>query len=91
MSNFELRDVNVAFPDSAYIDLDKFYEKRNGSVGGEILKQFNLFDDYGNSKLSLKKNGFFKDTFSYNNSGIVLDHNGTRFVKERITVPSNDK
>ena len=91
LSNFELRDVNVAFPDSAYIDLDKIYEKRNGSVGGEILKQFNLFDDYGNSKLSLKKNGFFKDTFSYNNSGIVLDHNGTRFVKERITVPSNDK
>ena len=91
LGNFELRDVNVAFPDSAYIDLDKFYEKRNGSVGGEILKQFNLFDDYGNSKLSLKKNGFFKDTFSYNNSGIVLDHNGTRFVKERITVPSNDK
>jgi len=91
LSNFELRDVNVAFPDSAYIDFDKIYEKRNGSVGGEILKRFNLFVDYGNSKLYLKKNGFFKDTFSYNNSGIVLDHNVNRFVKERITVPSNDK
>ena len=43
------------------------------------------------SLVFLKKNGFFKDTFFYNNSGIVLDDNGTRFVKERITVPSNDK
>lgn len=91
LSDFELRDVNVAFPDSAFIDLDKIYEKRNGSLGGEILKRFNLFVDYGNSKLYLKKNGFFKDTFTYNNSGIVLEHNGTRFVKERIRVPSNDK
>lgn len=89
LSNFELRDVNVAFPDSAFIDLDKIYEKRNGSLAGEILKRFNLFVDYGNSKLYLKKNGFFKDTFTYNNSGIVLEHNGTRFVKERIRVPSN--
>ena len=35
LSNFELRDVNVAFPESAYIDLDKIYEKRNGSVGAK--------------------------------------------------------
>ncbi len=91
LNNFELNDVNVAFPDSTSIDLSKIYRGRKGSLGGEILKRFNLFFDYANNKLHLRKNSFFKDPFTYNNSGIVLEHNGTIFVKEQIRVPSNDK
>lgn len=91
LTNFELENVNVAFPDSTSIDLSKIYKDRNGSVGGEILKRFNLFFDYSNSILYLRKNSFFKDAFTYNNSGIVLEHNGTMFVKERIRIPSNNK
>ena len=89
--DFELSNVNVAFPDSSSIDLSKIYKGRRGSLGGEILKRFNLFFDYSNNRLHLRKNSFFKDPFTYNNSGIVLEHNGTMFVKERIRVPSGDK
>ena len=88
LSDFNLEDVNVAFPDSLSIIKAKVYRDRNGSLGGDILKRFNLFFDYTNKRLHLKKNGFFKEPFTYNNSGIVLEHNGTMFVKQKIRVPT---
>lgn len=87
LSDFSLQDVNVAFPDSLSIDVAKFYKGRNGSIGSEVLKRFNLFFDYTNKKLYLKKNGHFRKPFTYNNSGVVLEHNGSVFVKERIELP----
>lgn len=90
LSDFNLKDANVAYPDSISIDASKVFKERSGSLGGEILKRFNLFFDYQGGKLYIKKNGFFKHPFTYNNSGIVLEHNGTMFVKEQINMPSND-
>ena len=90
LSDFNLKSANVAFPDSVSIDFSKVHKGRDGSLGGDILKRFNSVFDYKNEVLYLKKNGNFKDPFTYNNSGIVLEHNGTMFVKERIKVPSTD-
>jgi hypothetical protein len=87
LSDFSLKDVNVAFPDSLSINVAKVYKGRNGSIGSGILKRFNLFFDYTNKKLYLKKNESFREPFTYNNSGIVLEHNGSMFVKEEIKVP----
>lgn len=87
LSDFNLKEVNVAYPDSLSIDITKVYQGRNGSIGSEILKRFHLYVDYSNKKLHLKKNGFYKDLFTYNNSGIVLEHNGSMFVREEIEVP----
>ena len=91
ISDFSLKFANVAFPDSTSINIAKVYKERHGSLGGDILKRFNLFFDYTNKKLYLKKNNFFKERFTYNNSGIVLEHNGTRFVKEDIRILKNDE
>ncbi|WP_299115183.1 aspartyl protease family protein [uncultured Winogradskyella sp.] len=92
LSDFNLNDVNVAFPDSNYVQAARAYKERSGSLGGNILKRFNLFFDYNNKKLHLKKNRFFKEPFTYNNSGVVLEHHGTMFVREQISMsPSNDK
>jgi len=90
-SNFSLKAVNVAFPDALSIDMDKIYKGRNGSVGGDVLKRFNLFFDYANKKLYLKKNSYFKASFTYNNSGIVLEYNGNTFVKEEIRMPTQSR
>lgn len=81
IGNFTLKDAKVAFPDSAsvkYINI----KQRNGSLGAEILKRFNVVFDYRNRKMTLKKNGKFKAPFKYNMSGIELQHNGIRLVKE---------
>lgn len=91
IGSFKFENANVAFPDSSSVDITKIYKERNGSVGGEILKRFNYYFDYGNSMLYLKKNGSFKNPFTYNNSGIVLEHNGIMFVREEINVPIINK
>ena len=83
--SFNLKRVNTAFPDSASIMYAKNFKDRNGSLGGEVLKRFNVIFDYPNSKISLKKNGNFNSPFYYNKSGIVLEHHGVRVVKERDT------
>jgi PDZ domain/Aspartyl protease len=81
-SNFKLKKVNVSFPDSLSIVHAKKIEDRNGSLGGEILKRFNIILDYPNNRVILRKNKNFKDPFYYNKSGITLEHNGIRVVKE---------
>ncbi|MEH6537882.1 MAG: aspartyl protease family protein [Psychroserpens sp.] len=82
LKSFELNDVNVAFPDSTSISYARKIKDRNGSIGAEILRRFNLIIDYRSSKMTLKKNGNFKASFHYNRSGIVLEQTGVRVVKE---------
>ncbi|WP_274476082.1 retropepsin-like aspartic protease [Mangrovimonas aestuarii] len=84
LSGFELNGVNVSYPDSNYIGGAKRFKERNGSLAGHILKRFNMIIDYPNQKITLKKNKYFKESFSYNKSGIELQHEGIRLVKEEV-------
>jgi hypothetical protein len=79
-----LNDVNVAFPDSSAIHYAKKIENRNGSLSAEILRRFTIIFDYENAKITLKKNGGFKDVFRYNRSGLVVEQQGFRVVEEEI-------
>jgi len=82
IAGFELKKVNVAFPDSTSIKYAKNIKDRNGSMSGEILKRFNLIINYQKATISFKKNGNFNNPFYYNKSGITLEHNGVRVVRE---------
>jgi type II secretory pathway component PulC len=57
---------------------------RIGSVGGEILKRFTLVLDYADRKLYIKKNSKFYEPFTYNKSGITIQHNGLQWVQETV-------
>ena len=46
------------------------------------MKRFNIILDYPNRKITLRKNRFFSNSFYYNKSGISLEHDGVRVVKE---------
>lgn len=84
IGDFELKDAKVAFPyRESFGDIENLGD-RNGSVGGEVLKRFNMVFDYARGKLTLKKNGNFKDPFQYNLAGIELQHNGLRYIAESI-------
>lgn len=85
LGDFKLKRVNAAFPDSSSISYARKIKSRNGSLAGEILKRFNLIFDYPNNKVTLKKNRYFSDSFNYNKSGITLEHDGVRLVKELHT------
>ncbi|WP_228850664.1 aspartyl protease family protein [Aegicerativicinus sediminis] len=82
LKSFELSEVNVAFPDSASIRFAQQFSERDGSIAGGLLRRFNMIVDYKNAKLTIKKNSHFKDPFYYNKSGIVLEQQGLRVVKD---------
>lgn len=81
-NQFTLKDVNVAFPDSASITFARKFKDRSGSVSGNVLKRFNIIFDYANSRIVIKKNRHFSTPFYYNKSGIELEHDGVRLIKE---------
>ncbi|WP_411032260.1 aspartyl protease family protein [Spongiimicrobium sp. 3-5] len=84
IGKFVLQDAKAAFPDMVSYNSIKDLGDRNGSIGGEILKRFNMIFDYPNNKITIRKNGNFSAPFHYNLSGIELQHNGVRYVAESI-------
>lgn len=92
LNGFEFKNPIVAFPDTSSIKNVKMIPGRLGSVGGEILKRFTLVFDYPNKFLYLKKNNDFFTPFTYNKSGIEIQHHGLQWVQETVklqTVPTD--
>lgn len=85
IGSFLLNDAKAAFPFREAFGEIKNLGNRNGSVGGEVLKRFNILFDYKNEKIFLKKNANFKIPFQYNLAGISLQHNGLRYISQQIT------
>ncbi|MEO6174060.1 MAG: PDZ domain-containing protein [Flavobacterium circumlabens] len=84
IADFDFKNSIVAFPDSTSIRNVKMVPGRIGSVGGEILKRFTVVLDYADQKLYLKKNSKFSEPFTYNKSGITVQHNGLQWVQETV-------
>ncbi|MCI9845912.1 PDZ domain-containing protein [Flavobacterium pectinovorum] len=84
LADFEFKNPIVSFPDSISIKNVKMVANRVGSVGGEVLKRFTIVMDYADKKMYLKKNNKFNEPFSYNKSGITIQHNGLQWVQETV-------
>jgi hypothetical protein len=92
IGSFNFEKPIVAFPDSSSIANSNFVKDRVGSIGGEIFKRFSVIFDYKNNKMFLKKGSDFNASFSYNMSGIELQHQGLQWVQETVqlqTVPGS--
>lgn len=83
-SEFSFQDILVSFPDLIFFENIKIIEGRNGSLGGEILKRFNLIIDYNQGEIYFKKNKFYNDPFHFNMSGIEIRHSGKEIIEEKI-------
>ena len=90
MGDFEFNNPIAAFPDSSSIKNVKMVPDRLGSIGGELLKRFTLVFDYPKNQLFVKKNNEYYTPFTYNKSGIEIQHIGLQWVQETVrleTVP----
>lgn len=83
-SNYSFKNALVSFPDSLSLSQLDFVKKRNGSLGGELLKRFNWFIDYKKEEIFFNRNSFYTDAFNYNMSGIEVHHTGSQFIKNEI-------
>jgi hypothetical protein len=62
----------VAFPNSELIDQIMTANDRNGTLGAEILRRFNVTIDYKNQRLTLRPTNQLKEEFNYNMSGMEV-------------------
>jgi predicted aspartyl protease len=62
----------VAFPENDIADQLIGTNDRNGTLGAEILRRFNLTIDYPGKRLILRPNADLKDEFNYNMSGLEV-------------------
>ncbi len=85
LGDFELNNAKAAFPDMFSFSSIKDHGDRNGTLGGEILRRFNIVFNYRDGLIYVKKNSYFNDPFRFNMSGLELQHNGVRYIAERIT------
>lgn len=82
LKSFEIKKPTVSFLDSVSTKNARSFEKRNGSIGAGLLNRFIVWFDYPNKKITLKKNGSFKNGFQYNMSGLDVVYNGKELVRE---------
>jgi hypothetical protein len=72
IANFCVKDPIVAFPDSAAISEIVRTSDREGTIGSQLLKRFNLIIDTFNKKFYFKPNSSFNKPFVYNIAGIEI-------------------
>ncbi|MGH2667378.1 aspartyl protease family protein [Flavobacterium sp.] len=80
----EIELPTVSFPSEQSLQSVSMVEGRNGSLGSEILKRFNVLFDYQDKKMYLKKNLTFYEPFNYSMSGIEFQHSGLQWVEEKV-------
>lgn len=83
IGKFEFNDVITAFPSPEAIQEATLNTDRNGSVGAEIFRRFNVTIDYRNKQIILRKNADYKKPFVYDMSGLEVEPiiAGLRFYK----------
>ncbi len=84
LGDFVLTDTKAAFPDLESLQGLGDLGERDGSLGGELLKRFNMVVNYPAGEVTLKKNNHFNDPFLFNMAGLELEHAGMRYIAERI-------
>lgn len=85
IGSFSLKEAKTAFPNMITFSAIKNLGNRNGSLGGEVLRRFNIIFNYPEEEIIIKRNNFFNKPFHYNMSGVALQHGGLRYISERIS------
>lgn len=74
----------VTYPDSTSLKSINFVPNRLGSIGGEVISRFNLFFDYKEKAVYTIPNNKINEPFSFNMSGIDIEHAGLEWGTETI-------
>jgi hypothetical protein len=84
---FKLKDVIASYPNYEDGGAKAIETQRNGSIGADLLRHFDVTLDYSNKKIYLKPNSNFKLPFEHDMSGLEIyteEGKSNRFYVERI-------
>ena len=89
LGKFELTNIIAAFPDYFDVAAKLPQVNRNGSIGNNILKRFDVVFDYHRNSLYLQPIYTFQEPFEYDMTGLQLAFSGEKF--NRIFVYNVDQ
>lgn len=87
LGKYELRDLVTSFrsaPRRGPAQLEK-----EGNLGAEALRRFNVIFDYANDRMILEPNSHFKDQFDYDMSGMVYSKTGEGMFRIDRIIPNS--
>lgn len=67
-----LQNVIASYADTALAIPSNFPDKRNGTIGADILSRFHVIFDYRNNKITLRPNSKTRNPFLVNQSGMEI-------------------
>ncbi|WP_086594002.1 aspartyl protease family protein [Hymenobacter crusticola] len=76
LGKYQVTSLLTSFPDADQVRSDV---PRNGNIGFELLKRFELIIDYPHNRLMLQPNSLFRDPFEHDMCGIELLAAGPNF------------
>lgn len=78
LGRYKVKSLVTSFPDAA--DVSQRAEVfRNGNIGFELLKRFDVIIDYTHNQLWLRPNGLYRDPFEHDMSGLDLLATGSDY------------
>lgn len=86
IGKFDIIQPTTSFLDTVSTLNARTFKQRNGSIGGGLLKRFNVWLDYSNKQIMLKKRSSLKKGFYYNMSGLTVSYYGKKLVKEKSKI-----
>lgn len=85
IGKYKFKNVVTGFPEYSEEKAKLISVNRDGNIGIDILKRFNLIIDYQNSVMYLKPNMYFKEPFEHDMSGLEYYANGGDLKKIMIS------
>ncbi|MBL0764464.1 aspartyl protease family protein [Marivirga atlantica] len=79
--DYQLEEVIARFPDKGSYSEVIENTGRHGTLGGGVLRRFNIYLNYRDEVLYLKKNKYFKEAFDYDMSGLSIIAKGELFLR----------
>lgn len=73
IGHYLLKEPIASFPDTSSLHIEIQKDNRNGSLGGDLLRRFNIIIDYPNKRICFRRNKSYRKPFIYNNSGIDVE------------------
>jgi hypothetical protein len=72
MGDFVFEEIITGYPDSNSLYLPEYRSSWYGNIGSEVMSRFTVIFDYFHEEIHLRKNASYKDSFTYNTSGLEI-------------------
>lgn len=87
LGKYELKQLIAAFPNYDDVGAKIRVSGRNGNLGNQVLKRFEIVFDYGRSALYLKPSSAYKERFEHDMSGmefVITGPDYKRLIVSRV-------